>query len=206
MKSLHRAVLRLALAAPLIGVAGCMENIALIGRPTIEEGQNDVRGEVERVDLGSRQIYLRPDKGDRRVVAYSADAQVLYRGREYPVTRLETGDVVALQVKRDARGDSYTDLIRVQDNVREQSRSERPSAAPRIQTLAGRVDRIDVRGNSFDLDDQQNPPVVVVLSANARDFDRERLRRLKDGDRVRIEGRFMGRDRFELLSFLNDES
>jgi hypothetical protein len=29
---------------------------------------------------------------------------------------------------------------------------------------------------------------------------------LRDGDRVRIEGRFIGRDRFELLSFLNDES
>ena len=63
-----------------------------------------------------------------------------------------------------------------------------------------------MRGNSFDLDDQQSQPVLVVLSESARDSDRERLRRLKDGDRVRIEGRFKGRDRFELLSFLNDES
>lgn len=206
MKFLHPVVPILALAMPLIGVAGCMENIALIGRPTIAEGESDVRGEIERVDFPSRRIYLRPNGSDRRVVAYSTDAKVLYRGREYPLTRLETGDVVALQLKRDARGDSYTDLVRVQENVREQSRSEGRSAAPRIQTLSGRVDRIDVRGNSFDLDDQQNQPVLVVLSESARDSDRERLRRLKDGDRVRIEGRFMGRDQFELLSFLNDES
>lgn len=206
MKFPHRAISIVALAMPLIGIAGCMENIALIGRPTIEEGQSDVRAEVERVDRDSRRLYLRPDKGERRVIAYSADAPVLYRGREYPVTRLEPGDVVALQVKRDGRGESYTDLIRLQDNVREPSRSEGLSTASRIQTLSGRVDRIDVRGNSFDLDDQQSQPVLVVLSESARDSDRERLRRLKDGDRIRIEGRFMGRDRFELLSFLNDES
>ena len=206
MKFAHRALSIVALAMPLIGIAGCMENIALIGRPTIEEGQSDVRAEVERIDRDSRRLYLRPDQGERRVIAYSADAHVLYRGREYPVTRLEPGDVVALQVKRDGRGESYTDLIRLQENVREPSRSEGPGAASRIQTLSGRVDRIDVRGNSFDLDDQQSQPVLVVLSESARDSDRERLRRLKDGDRVRIEGRFMGRDRFELLSFLNDES
>ena len=206
MKFPHRAIAIVALAMPLIGIAGCMENIALIGRPTIEEGQSDVRAEVERIDRDSRRLYLRPNKGDRRVIAYSADAHVLYRGREYPVTRLEPGDVVALQVKRDGRGESYTDLIRLQENVRETSRSEGPSTASRIQTLSGRVDRIDVKGNSFDLDDQQSQPVLVVLSDSARDSDRERLRRLKDGDRVRIEGRFMGRDRFELLSFLNDES
>jgi len=206
MKFAHRAMSIVALAMPLIGIASCMENIALIGRPTIAEGESDVRAEVERIDRDSRRLYLRPDKGERRVIAYSADAHVLYRGREYPVTRLEPGDVVALQVKRDGRGESYTDLIRLQENVREPSRSEGPSTASRIQTLSGRVDRIDVRGNSFDLDDQQSQPVLVVLSESARDSDRERLRRLKDGDRVRIEGRFMGRDRFELLSFLNDES
>ena len=60
-----------------MGIPGCMENIALIGRPTIEEGQSDVVGEVDRVDLSSRRIYLRPSSGDRRVVAFSADAQVL---------------------------------------------------------------------------------------------------------------------------------
>ena len=115
MKFAHRAMSIVALAMPLIGIASCMENIALIGRPTIAEGESDVRAEVERIDRDSRRLYLRPDKGERRVIAYSADAHVLYRGREYPVTRLEPGDVVALQVKRDGRGESYTDLIRLQE-------------------------------------------------------------------------------------------
>jgi len=177
----------------LISVPGCMENIALIGRPTIEEGQNDVVGEVERVDLSGRWIYLRPNKSDRRVVALSLDAQVLDRGREYPLARLKPGDVVAMQVKRDSRGDSYADLIRIQES-------------PASQRRGGRVVSVNRRDNSFELDDQSGPPVSVRLSEYVRDSDRDRLRTLRAGDHVRIEGKFTQRDRFEMLSFLNDDS
>ena len=190
----------------LISVPGCMENIALIGRPTIEEGQNDVVGEVERVDLSGRRIYLRPNKSDRRVVALSLDAQVLDRGREYPLGRLKPGDVVAMQVKRDSRGDSYADLIRIQESPASQRRGDVPSSVPRIETLAGRVVSVNRRDNSFELDDQSGPPVSVRLSEYVRDSDRDRLRTLRAGDDVRIEGKFTQRDRFEMLSFLNDES
>jgi hypothetical protein len=142
---LRSAVLVLALGMLAMGIPGCMENIALIGRPTIEEGQSDVVGEVDRVDLSSRRIYLHSNSGDRRVVPFSADAQVLYRGREYPMGRLKPGDLVAMQMKRDSRGDSYTDLIRIQENSREQSRGDVVSSAPRIQTLAGRVQSVNQR-------------------------------------------------------------
>jgi hypothetical protein len=202
---MDRALSVLALGMFLMGFPGCMENIALIGRPTIEEGQSDLVGEVERVDPSSRRIHLRPGRSGTRVASYSADAQVLSRGREYPVTRLEPGDVVVMQMKRDSRGDSYTDLIRVQEHVSDQGRDVSTSA-PRIQTLSGSVERINFRGNSFDLDDQLGQPVSVLLSENARDSDRERFRTLRAGDRVRIEGKFTGQDRFELLSFLNDDS
>jgi hypothetical protein len=203
---MNRAVSGLMLGTLLISVPGCMENIALIGRPSIAEGENDIVGEVERVDLASRRIYLRPGRRASRIVAFSADAQVLDRGREYPVTRLESGDVVAMRMRRNSRGDSYTELIRLQESVREQSRIEPPDAMPRIQALSGRVEGVDFRRNSFDLNDQPGKPLLVVLSENARDSDRERFRSLRTGDHVRIEGKFIGRDRFELLSFLNDNS
>jgi len=195
-----RAASLVALLMVLIGVPGCMENIALIGRPTIEEGQDDVVGEVERVELSARRIYLRPNKSDRSVVAFSTDAQVLYRGREYPVARLKPGDVVAMQVKRNSRGDSYADLIRIQEN------STVPSSASRIETLTGRVESVNRRDNSFELDDQSGPLVSVLLSEYVRDSDRERFRTLRAGAHVRIEGKFTARDRFEMLSFLNDDS
>jgi hypothetical protein len=206
VKIIERATSLLALGMLLISVPGCMENIALIGRPTIEEGQNDVVGEVERVDLSGRWIYLRPNKSDRRVVALSLDAQVLDRGREYPLGRLKPGDVVAMQVKRDSRGDSYADLIRIQESPASQRRGDVPSSVPRIETLAGRVVSVNRRDNSFELDDQSGPPVSVRLSEYVRDSDRDRLRTLRVGDHVRIEGKFTQRDRFEMLSFLNDDS
>lgn len=202
---MDRARSAIALGMLLLGVSGCMENIALIGRPTIEEGQSDLVGEVDRVDLASRRLYLRPQGSDRRVIALSADAQVLDRGREYPVAQLQAGDVVAMQMKRDARGEPYADLIRIQQHTSAQSRGEVPSSAPRMQTLAGTVQSVNRRDNSFALDDRPGRLVSVLLSAYVRDSDKDRFRDLRPGDHVRIEGKFTARDRFEMLSFLNDE-
>jgi hypothetical protein len=200
-----QAAALVALGTLWIGVPGCMENIALIGRPTIEEGQDDVVGEVERVDIAARRLYLRANKSARRVVALSADAQVFDRGREYPITRLKPGDVVATQIKRDSRGEPYADLLRIQENAAGQSSRGVPGAAPRIETLAGTVESVNRRDNSFELDDRSGPPVVVRLSEYIRDSDRERFRTLRAGARVRIEGKFTARDRFEMLSFLNTD-
>ncbi len=200
------AVVVLTLGVLLMGIPGCMENIALIGRPTIEEGRNDVVGEVDRIDFSSRRIYLLPNSGDRRVVVFSTDAQVLDRGREYPIGRLKPGDVVAMQMKRDSRGDSYADLIRIQEVAGSRNEGDVVSSGPRIQTLAGRVQSVNRRDNSFELDNGPGQLVSVLLSQNARESDKDRFRTLRAGDHVRIEGKFTDRDRFELLSFLNDDS
>jgi hypothetical protein len=189
-----------------MGVPGCMENIALFPRPLLPEGQLDVTGVVERVDLNARQVYVRPNGGPRRVVVYSRDAQVFYRGREYPVTRLVPGDVVAMQIKPDRRGESYVDLIRIQEETAsDRGRREDLTTATRIQRLAGTVESINRRDDSFELNNRPGQIVSVDLSEYVRDSDKERFRTLRTGDRVRIEGKYVASDRFEMLSFLNDE-
>jgi hypothetical protein len=206
MKLTRGAVLVLALGTLLIGVPGCMENIALFPRPPLPEGQPDVVGSVERVDVGARRLYLRPNGGERRVVVYSRDAQVFYRGRVYPVTRVVPGDVVAMQMKQDTRGEPYVDLIRIQEeSVSERVEREDFTAAPRIERLAGTVESINRRDDSFELNNRPGKIVSVALSENVRDSDRERFRTLRSGDHVRIEGKYASYDRFEMLSFLNDE-
>jgi hypothetical protein len=126
------------------------------------------------------------------------------------VSRLESGDVVAMQVRWDARGESYADLIRVQDNVRERAADQRRGTLAesplRILTLSGWVDRVDAGGQLFDLNDQPGKPLFVARSAKVRDSDRERSQTLRAGEYVRVEGQFIGQDRFELLSFLHAES
>jgi hypothetical protein len=218
MKLTRDAVLVLALGTLLIGVPGCMENIALFPRPLLPEGQLDVVGVVERVDLDTRELHVRPNSGPRRVIVYSRDAQVFYQGRVYPVTRLVPGDVVAMQIKPDSRGEPYVDLIRIQEEtvsdrgrriqeetVSDRGRREDFTTARRIERLAGTVESINPRDDSFELNNRPGQIVLVAMSEYVRDSDRERFRTLRSGDRVRIEGKYVGHERFEMLSFLNDE-
>lgn len=101
--------------------------------------------EVERLDIAAREIHLQPNNSRTRVVGYSDAARVLSRGREYPVTQLEVGDIVAMQLKQDSRGNSYTDLVRVQESVRDrdQSRGASPRPTSGNQTVDGRVEQVD---------------------------------------------------------------
>ena len=66
--------------------------------------------------------------------------------------RLKPGDVVAMQMKRDSRGDSYADLIRIQEIVGSRNEGDVVSSRQRIQTLAGQVQSVNRRDNSFALD------------------------------------------------------
>ncbi|HVO91904.1 MAG TPA: hypothetical protein VMT22_03640 [Terriglobales bacterium] len=206
MNLFNRATAGLTLALALTAVAGCGDNIALVGRPTLELGQEEFVAEVERLDTSSREIHLRPNSSRSRVVGYSADARVLFRGREYPVTQLETGDIVAMQLKQDSRGNSYTDLVRVQESVRDRDQSRDANSRPPsgIQTVDGRVEQVDLQRNSFEMRDQSRTRVHVSLPENAHRSDIDRFNALRSGDYVRVEGRFLDRERFELDAFVRD--
>lgn len=202
---MRRTLVALALGTLLMSVPSCSENIALIGRPTIPEGQPDVVGTVERVDTAARRIDLRLSGGERRSIAYSVNAQVLERGREYPITKLARGDLVAAQLRQNQRGDSYADLIRIRENAPHRNPERASVPAPKIQTLSGIVGIINRRDSYFELNSRPGETVFVALSPNVRDSDRDRFSALHSGDQVRVEGKFTNRDRFEMLSFLNSE-
>ena len=206
MNLINRVASGLTLALALTVSAGCSDNIALVGRPTLELGQDEFVAEVERLDTSSREIHLRPNDSRTRVVGYSAAARAVYRGREYPVTQLETGDIVVMQLKQDSRGNPYTDLIRVQESVRDRNQSRGETARPGtgIQTVDGRVEQVDLQRSSFEMRGQSRERVFVSLPSNARRSDVDRFRALRSGDYVRVEGRFLDRDRFELETFLRD--
>src|ERR1044071_1729946 len=202
---MRRTLVALTLGTLLMSVPGCMEDIALIGRPTIPEGQPDVVGTVERVDSAARRIDLRLSGGARRSIGYTADAQVLERGREYPITKLAPGDRIAAQVRENERGESYADLIRIQESALRRNPERASVTAPKIQALSCSGDIVNRRDNSFELNSKPGETVSVALSPNVRDSDRDRFSALHSGDHVRVEGKFTNRDRFEMLSFLNNE-
>ena len=88
MKSFISTARGLTLAMTLTAVAGCSDNIALVGRPALQLDQDEVFAQIERLDTSSREIHLRPNDSRKRVIGYSAAARVLHSGREYPVAQL----------------------------------------------------------------------------------------------------------------------
>ena len=111
--------------------------------------------------------------------------------------------------QRAASGVTPAALFLLRLEVEQECEARQPggsSSGPRIQTLAGQVQSVNRRDNSFALDHRPGQVVLVLLSQNVRESDKDRFRTLRAGDYVRLEGKFTERDRFELLSFLNDDS
>jgi len=206
MKIISHAASGVVLAVVLTASIGCGDNIALIGRPTLQLDQEEIFAAVERVDSASRTLHLRLEDGRNRAVGYSNDVRVLHHGQNYSIAQLERGDQVSMQLNTDSRGNASTNLIRVLEDVRErdQNRETNAGSDAKAQTLDGRVERLDVQRRSFEIRDQSGAPVVVSLSADAPRSDIDRFRALRDGDYVRVEGRFVDRQRFELAAFLRD--
>ena len=122
MPLLIQAASGLALAVALTALAGCAGNTALIGRDNLpgrasQPAQSEIVGTVERVDMGSNEIHLRPGAGHPGMVTYSAETRVMYLGRVYPVSQLRFGDVVAMQMEKDSRGHPHTHMIRLQKST-----------------------------------------------------------------------------------------
>jgi hypothetical protein len=127
MNSIYRGAAGFTLTLAVSVAAGCSGgNTALVGRDTLpprasQPAQDEIVATVDRVDTRSREIYLRPNKGRPGMVTYSAETRVMYRGREYPVTKLESGDIVAMRLERDSRGNPHTHLILVQEHSQDRS-------------------------------------------------------------------------------------
>ena len=120
MKQSNRAVMVFALGLAMVASVGCSDhNVSLVGRDTLparasKTVRNEMVGTVARVDAGSNEIHLRASPGHPGMVTYSAETRVMYLGRVYPVSQLRLGDVVAMQLNQDARGNPHTHAIRLE--------------------------------------------------------------------------------------------
>jgi len=123
MKPINYAAMGLTLAVALTALPACGTNTALVGRDTLpahsasQPARSEVVGTVERVDTRSSEIYLRPSPGHPGMVSYSAETRVMYLGRVYPVSQLRLGDVVAMQMDKDASGNPHTHVIRLEKST-----------------------------------------------------------------------------------------
>jgi hypothetical protein len=123
MKQSNRAVMVFALGLAMVASVGCSDhNVSLVGRDTLparasKTVRNEMVATVARVDAGSNEIHLRASPGHPGMVTYSTETRVMYLGRVYPVSQLRLGDVVAMQMDQDARGNPHTHAIRLEKST-----------------------------------------------------------------------------------------
>lgn len=213
-----RALYGAILALGLVTLIGCSSEVAR--RPTLAEARagqrpqesdmtlqaGEIRAEVAEVDPVHREIrVIWMDSGRRDIIPYDLSyTRVVFHGFDYPVDALQPGDLVAFV----PRGGPYIDVVRVQLPVQARVAGTpyaRTTVAPpaRAQVVEGTIERIDYDRGVFDLRPRNGGRVVTVaLPYNARGADLDNLRRLRNGDFVRIEGEFVNSDNVQLTAFL----
>jgi hypothetical protein len=193
MKIAIQAVLSSAL---LLGGCGGLENLGkVLGDVLGTSGSGEIVAEVQGVDTRRQVVDVITQDGQRGGVAYDQRTRVVYRDQDYPVTALERGDIVALRVQDTGQG-LYTDYILVQQSVR-----ERTGQTGALQTVQGRVGQVDHARGMFQLTDDRGVTIVVAMPFNPRQTDRNRFNALRGGEYVRVTGRWITQERFELERF-----
>ena len=111
-----------------------------------------------------------------------------------------------MRAQQDRDGRYFTDLITVKESVQERAGQGETSKGNgnigRLEKLEGRVELVDSRRGTLEIRDRSNRLVVVSLPYNPPRGISDRLDRLREGDYVRMEGRFLNRERFELENFV----
>lgn len=190
--------LSMVLVLAFFTLVGCHEIGHIEGPGDYGTLANEVVGEVTNVDTRGRQIEIRSDSGRTSLVRYDANTQVLYRQRNYPVANLERGDYVAARIQQERDGRYYTNTI----TVRESAQDRGYTGGTRLDRAEGRVEYVDSRRGTFEIRDSRNRLIVVSVAFNAPRAITDRFNRLRNGDFVRIEGRSVSADRFDLENFL----
>ena len=201
MKMAVRAIGLLAIA--LIVLAGCHEPGHVDGPGDYGTiGGNNVVGEVRHVDARTREIEVRSESGRTVIVRYDNRTRVTYRQKDFAVSNLEPGDYVALRTQEDRDGRLFTDLVTVRESAQDRGGSGGRIGRPdRLDRFEGTVEYVDARRGTFEVR-ERGRLVVVTVAFNAPRSVMERFNRLRQGDFVRIEGRFSNPDRFDLENFL----
>jgi hypothetical protein len=184
----------------VLALAGCHEFGHVDGLGDYGSSSSDIVGEVQYVDTRAREIEIRTDSGRTSAVRYDNNTQVVYQQRNYSVDNLERGDYIAARVQQDRDGRPVANSITVRESV--QDRGYRGGGRGRFDRAEGRVEYVDARRGTFEIRDQRNRLIVVSVAFNAPRPVMDQFNRLRNGDHVRIEGRSVSTDRFELENFL----
>jgi hypothetical protein len=163
--------------------------------PSGAQQTGQLSAEVRQVDTQQQRIQVVTQDGQSRYVHFDQNTVVVYRQQQYPVTVLERGDIVTIQVQQDSRGTLYTSRIDVQQSVQERSGSSG------LVQVYGRVSSIDHDRGTLVLQTQSGN-VLVSLPYNPPRATLDYFNRLRVGNTIRLEATMTGTNRAEIYRFL----
>jgi hypothetical protein len=125
-----RYISSLALLAALAVLPGCaagggMGGIgdilgSVLGGATGQQQQpQQVQAEVQQLDTQNSRLSIRTQQGQTGSVRFDQQTVVVYRQQQYPVTALERGDIVNLQLTQLSQNDVYVSRVDVVQSVQE---------------------------------------------------------------------------------------
>jgi hypothetical protein len=165
------------------------------------QGQGQVVAEIQGLDTQRQLIQVRTQNGQTGSLLYDQNTVVVYQQRQYQVSNLERGDVVAIQVQQTNQGSPYASRIDVQQSVQDRGGQSSGGGVGQVQQFNGRVGQVDRQRGMFQLQTSYSGNVVVSLPYNPSSTVVNQFNRLRSGDSVRLEGTELGSGRVELYRF-----
>lgn len=178
----------------------------ILGGGSSSDQNYDIRGTVDRVDSGTRSVYLRDVTGSNRSmissgsgdtvrVYYDDRTPVTYQGQNYRPEDLERGDVVSVRV--DESGNS---LVAQSMTVEQDVSGGGSSTFPTYDsTVRGTVRYIDTTRRTIEVDRGNGSLMTVDYDTNTSVLYSNQTYRVSDlerGDEIDIRLRDLGNGRY----------
>lgn len=118
LSGLAAALLLLSACAGLGSIGDILGSIGGTGQQQ-QQQQGQMQAEVQQIDTNGQRIYIRTQNGQSGYVRFDSQTQVIYRQQRHPVTALERGDIVVMQVQQISQNELYASRIDVTQSVRD---------------------------------------------------------------------------------------
>jgi hypothetical protein len=86
---------------------------------TQQQQAQQVQAEVQQLDTQRQRVAIRTSQGQTGSVLYDDRTVVVYRQQQYPVTALERGDIVNMQLVQTSQNEIYVARVDVVQSVQE---------------------------------------------------------------------------------------
>jgi hypothetical protein len=93
------------------------------GQPQQGQQTQQVQAEVQQLDTQRQRLAIRTAQGQSGSVLYDQRTVVVYQQQQYPVTALERGDIVNLQLMQAGQNDVYVARVDVVQSIQERQRA-----------------------------------------------------------------------------------